>query len=58
LSAPKIALFADKGSPQIEKLRDIAREEGGQPFVFDIRLGGDSPPAVSLRFSAIPLGRS
>lgn len=47
MSSPKIALFSE-GSPQIEKLRDIVREEGAQPVVFDVRLGGESPPSVTL----------
>lgn len=48
MSSPKIALFADKGSPQIEKLRDIVQDEGAQPVVFDIRFGGESAPSVTL----------
>jgi len=48
VSSPKIALFAAKNSPQIEKLRDIVQDEGAQPLVFDIRLGGESLPSVTL----------
>ncbi|MGH8580767.1 MAG: hypothetical protein ACREVK_11850 [Gammaproteobacteria bacterium] len=48
MSAPKLALFSVKNSPQIEKLRDIVQDEGAQALVFDIRLGGESLPSVTL----------
>lgn len=48
MSTIRVALFADKDSPQIEKLRDIVQTEGAQALVFDIQLGGESGPLVSF----------
>ena len=45
----KLALFADRGSRQLGTLADIVREEGGDPLVFDIQLGGPSASRVTLR---------
>lgn len=45
---PKIALFADKDSPQILAIRDAVALEGGEPLVFDIQLGGKSAPGLNM----------
>lgn len=44
----KIALFADKDNRQILLLRDLLLEEGAEPLVFDMQLGGPSVPKVTL----------
>jgi hypothetical protein len=49
MSRPKLALFADRGSRQLGILADVVREEGGDPMVFDIQLGGLSASRVLLR---------
>ncbi|MFZ0254431.1 MAG: hypothetical protein WAN46_02030 [Gammaproteobacteria bacterium] len=49
MTRPKLALFADRGSRQLAILADVVREEGGDPFVFDIQLGGLSAPRVLLQ---------
>ena len=48
MSSSKIALFANKDSPQLLALRDILSEEGSTPLVFDIQLGSESFPSVAL----------
>jgi hypothetical protein len=48
MPSPKIALFANQGSRQLLALRDILAEEGAAPLIFDIRLGGESNPSVTL----------
>lgn len=48
MPSPKIALFANKESPQLLTLRDLLAEEGATPLVFDIQLGSDFGPAVTL----------
>jgi glutathione synthase/RimK-type ligase-like ATP-grasp enzyme len=48
MPGPKIALFANKDSPQLLLLRDLVLEEGGEPLVFDIGLGGKSESSVAL----------
>lgn len=48
MTSPRIALFANKDSPQILALRDILREAGATPLVFDIQLGGESSPNVVI----------
>ncbi|MFH1491227.1 MAG: ATP-grasp domain-containing protein [Pseudomonadota bacterium] len=48
MTSPKIALFADKDSPQILEIRDAVATEGGSPVVLDIQLGGQSAPALSI----------
>ena len=48
MTSPKIALFADKDSPQILEIRNAVAQEGGDPFVFDIQLGGESAPALCI----------
>jgi len=45
---PKIALFANKDSPQLLALRDVLKEEGASPLVFDIQLGGPSAPKIAI----------
>ncbi|MGI9301468.1 MAG: ATP-grasp domain-containing protein [Gammaproteobacteria bacterium] len=45
---PKVALFANEGSPQIVALRDVLLEQGATPYVFDIQLGGESAPLVEI----------
>lgn len=49
MSKPKVALFADRGSRQLAILADVVQQEGGEPFVFDIQLGGQSASRVLLR---------
>jgi len=44
----KIALFADNDNRQILMLRDLLVEEGAEPLVFDLQLGGASGPKVAL----------
>jgi len=48
MSSPIIALFADKESVQLLALRDILSEEGATPLVFDIQLGSESSPRITL----------
>ncbi|MBW1801050.1 MAG: hypothetical protein JRJ85_10010, partial [Deltaproteobacteria bacterium] len=48
MACPKIALFADKDSPQILEIREAVAQEGGRPLVFDIQLGGESAHALSI----------
>jgi glutathione synthase/RimK-type ligase-like ATP-grasp enzyme len=48
MPSPKIALFANSGSRQLLALRDILAEEGATPLIFDIRLGSESSPRVTL----------
>lgn len=48
MTKPKLGLFADQGSRQLAILADIVREEGGEPYVFDIQLGSPSAPRVLL----------
>jgi hypothetical protein len=45
---PKIALFADKDNRQMLMLRDLLLEEGAEPLVFDMQLGGPSAPTMAL----------
>jgi len=49
---PRIALFADKNSPQIAAIATAVTEAGGAPVVLDIRVGGgrddSNQPAVCL----------
>jgi ATP-grasp domain len=45
---PKIALFANKDSPQLLALRDVLKEEGASPLIFDIQLGGPSAPKMTI----------
>lgn len=49
MTRPKLALFADRGSRQLATLADLVQEEGGEPCVFDIQLGGASKPRVLIR---------
>lgn len=49
MTKPKLGLFADRGSRQLAVLADVVRQEGGDPFVFDIQLGGLSGSRVLLR---------
>ena len=44
----KIALFADNNNRQIQVLRELLLEEGAEPLVFDMQLGGPSVPKVAL----------
>jgi hypothetical protein len=48
MNTPRIALFANKDSAQIAALRDLVQEEGAEPLVFDIQLGGESAPSFTL----------
>lgn len=48
MPSPKIALFANQGSRHLLALRDILAEEGAKPLIFDIRLGSESSPSVTL----------
>ena len=47
-----IALFANKGSPQVAEIATAVTQAGGAPVVFDIRLGGNreesDQPAMAL----------
>jgi len=45
---PKIALFANKDSPQLLALRDVLKEEGASSLIFDIQLGGPSAPKIVI----------
>jgi hypothetical protein len=49
MTKPKLALFADRDSRQLATLAEVVREEGGEPLVFDIQLGGLSAHRVLLR---------
>lgn len=44
MSKPRIAVFGEYESKQVARVRDILREQGGDPLVFDIGLGGASKP--------------
>ena len=44
----RLALFSGKDCPQLGLLRDILVEKGEIPLVFDLRLGGDGAPLMSL----------
>jgi hypothetical protein len=48
MTSPKVGLFANKDSKQLLVLRDILLEEGATPHVFDVQLGGDASPRVTL----------
>lgn len=49
MTGPTLALFGDRGSRQCTALADVVREEGGNPLVFDIQLGGPSASRVLLQ---------
>ncbi len=42
----KIALFADGGSTQVAAIEQAFKKQNIQPYVFDIRLGGEKKPEV------------
>ena len=44
----KIALFANKGSPQLAALKGLISEQGAEPLVFDIQLTGESQSGISV----------
>lgn len=48
ITVPKVALFGNKNCPQTQKLRDILQDEGAQPLVFDIALGSESGPSITV----------
>ncbi|MGN7610982.1 ATP-grasp domain-containing protein [Magnetococcales bacterium HHB-1] len=48
MSRPKIAVFANHHSPQAEAVREMLFEEGATPLLFDIRLGGEREPEMTL----------
>jgi len=48
MTSPRIALFADQGSPQILEIQKAVAAEGGRPRVFDLQLGGKSAPTASV----------
>lgn len=48
LPATRLALFSAKDCPQLGLLRDILVEKDVAPLVFDMRLGGDGAPLMSL----------
>lgn len=56
MSRPVVALFADRDSGQIACLRDIVRDEGGEPLVFDIQLGGASQSRVTYSAKSVCWG--
>ncbi|MBF0587864.1 MAG: hypothetical protein HQL53_01925 [Magnetococcales bacterium] len=45
---PRIALFANHGSPQLEALRQQVEAQGGEPVVLDINLGGKRTPKLAI----------
>lgn len=45
---PKVALFGNKNCSQTQRLRDILQDEGAQPLVFDIELGAEPGPSVTI----------
>ncbi len=47
-TSPRIALFANHDSDQLEALRAIIAREGGTPLMFDIQLGGPRQPRVTI----------
>lgn len=54
---PKVALFGNKNCSQTQKLRDILQDEGAQPLVFDIELGADPGPFVTITPQGLKWGR-
>lgn len=44
----RIALFANHDSAQLAEIAVAVRDAGGDPVMFDIRLGGDTLPAMTL----------
>lgn len=48
MSAPKIALFGDGGSAQVDALKNVLNEKNVNPHVFDIQLGGQNRPSVTI----------
>lgn len=44
----RIALFANNDSAQLAEIAVAVREEGGEPAMFDIRVGGDGAPTMTL----------
>jgi len=48
MTSPRIALFADQGSPQILEIQEAVTAEGGRPRVLNLQLGGESAPLVSV----------
>ncbi len=48
MSIPKIALFSGKNFSQVNVLRDVILEEGGDPVVFDIQLGGEAASDIVI----------
>jgi hypothetical protein len=46
--SPKIALFAGRESPQLQEIKDAVVTENGHPLIFDIKLGGEDAPSVSI----------
>ncbi|MDO6460603.1 ATP-grasp domain-containing protein [Granulosicoccaceae sp. 1_MG-2023] len=48
MSQPKIALFGDHGSPQVDAIRAVFDDRGVPVHVFDIQLGGNTRPQVLI----------
>jgi len=48
MTSPKIALFANKDSAQLNAIGDAVREENGTPLILDIKLGGESAPDMCI----------
>ncbi|MBF0188192.1 MAG: ATP-grasp domain-containing protein [Magnetococcales bacterium] len=49
MARPIFALFANHDSPQVEAAREAFVQEGAEPKVFDIRLGGkDNHPTITM----------
>jgi len=48
LPTARLALFSGKDCPQLGLLRDILVEKGVVPLSFDMRLGGEGAPLMSL----------
>lgn len=44
----RIALFANHDSAQLAEIAQAVRDQGGEPLCFDMRMGGDTLPAVTL----------
>lgn len=47
-TTPLIGLFANRDSAQINAMADIVSEEGGDPRVFDIQIGGQSASRIAI----------
>ncbi len=48
MAGPKIALFANHDSNQLSALHEILEDQGARSQMFDIKLGGDTAPTVTM----------